>query len=266
MTVWLTLRAAPSVPLDASCVRPDLFRGLDTGEIERLTVRHGREERPLGDFFDVAGEKSDDVVVEGDLQRVKHLGAAMEGGRLVIEGSAGMHVAARMSGGSVRVEGDVDAWAGAEMRGGTLEVRGSAGDSLGGAYAGATRGMTNGVILVHGRVGDRAGERMRRGTIAIRGDAGRYAGGHMVAGTLVLGGNAGLGTGVGMKRGTLIVGGKVELLPTFRLACDYDPPVLPLLLSSLRRRGFSFPFGGKSVRRFCGDFAELGRGEILQCV
>jgi formylmethanofuran dehydrogenase subunit C len=251
--------------LDASAVRPDLFASLAAREISRLVLRHGRENVALGDFFDVAGERSDDVLVVGDLKRVKGLGAGMEGGSLRIEGSPGMHVGARMSDGIVCVEGDVDAWAGAEMRGGLLDVRGRAADSLGGAYAGSVRGMTNGLIIVRGGAGDRAGERMRRGTIAILGDAGRYAGGHMVAGTLVVGGSAGGGAGLGMKRGTIVIGGTVELLPTFRRACQYEPPFLGLLRSSLERRVVSLPWPAKPVPRYCGDFAELGRGEILLC-
>ncbi|HEY6100392.1 MAG TPA: formylmethanofuran dehydrogenase subunit C, partial [Anaeromyxobacter sp.] len=176
MSVRLTLRSAPSVRLDGSSVRPDAFATLDEAKIAGLAVWHGREQARLGDFFDVKGGLSDDVRVSGNLVRISHLGAAMAGGRLVLEGRAGLHAGAGMSAGELRIEGDADDWTGAEMKGGLIDVRGNAGAQLGGAYAGSARGMTGGVILVGGTTGDHAGERMRRGLIAAAGDAGAYAG------------------------------------------------------------------------------------------
>jgi formylmethanofuran dehydrogenase subunit C len=164
------------------------------------------------------------------------------------------------------IEGDADDFTGALMKGGVIDIRGSAGAQLGGAYAGSAPGMTGGVILVRGGAGDHAGERMRRGLIAVGGDAGPYAGARMIAGTLVVCGSLGPGPGLGLKRGTLVAGGALELLPTFRYACAYRPGVLALLFRSLEGRGFAVPerFSSGCFRRYGGDFADVGRGEILQ--
>lgn len=265
----LTLRTAPAVRLDGSCVRPDAFASLEEAAIAKLTVWHGREKARLGDFFDVKGGGSDDLRVVGDLGRITHVGAAMAGGRLVVEGRAGLHAGAGMSGGELRIEGDADDDTAAEMQGGLVDVRGSAGARLGGASAGSGRGMTGGLILVRGGVGDHAGERMRRGVIAVAGDAGDSAGARMIAGTLVVCGRLGAGPGLGLKRGTLVVGGgDLDLLPTFRYACTHRPGFLALLFRSLEARGFALPerFRTGGFRLYRGDFADLGKGEILQWV
>lgn len=265
MSVRLTLRVAPLVRLDASCVRPDAFASLQEAAIAKLSVWHGREEARLGDFFDVKGGTSDDVRVSGDVGRMTHMGAAMAGGRLIVEGRAGLQAGAGMVKGELRIEGDADDGTGASMKGGLIDLRGNAGAQLGGADAGLG-GMTGGVILVRGAALDHAGEGMRRGLIAVAGDAGAYAGARMVAGTLLVCGSLGPGPGLGLKRGTLIAGGALELLPTFRYACAYRPDFLALIFRSLAARGFVVPerFATGSFRRYGGDFADLGRGEILQ--
>ena len=262
----LVLRTAPGVPLDASAVRPDALAGLRNAEVERLPLRHGHELASLGDFFSVEGSGGDEVHVLGDVSRVLGLGSGMRGGELRILGNAGRHTGARMAGGRLRVDGDSGDWTGAEMSGGVLEVRGDAGASLGGAYAGASRGMRGGALLGHGSAGERAGERMRRGTLAVAGGAGAWAGAHMVAGTLLVCGDLGRGPGIGMKRGTLVAGGALQLLPTFRYACTDRPGFLALLFRSLEAMGFHLraPFHAGAFRRYAGDCADLGRGEILQ--
>ncbi len=265
--VVLTPRALPELPLDAGCVRPDAFTALAEGEIARLTVWHGNEARALGDFFDVRGERSDRVRIAGDAARVTHLGAGMARGALDIEGDAGAHVGEAMSGGAVRVGGSAGDRAGVAMSGGVLEIRQSAGCYLGGAHAGAAKGMTGGTILVRGAAGDFVGERMRRGFIGVEGDVGDCAGLGMIAGTIVALGGAGRRAGLGMKRGTLVVHGSVRLLPTFRYACTYVPAFLALYLArmaprfGLRRTEAPPPLG--SYHRYTGDYAELGKGEVL---
>ncbi|MBX6363787.1 MAG: formylmethanofuran dehydrogenase subunit C [Gemmatimonadetes bacterium] len=263
--VVLRLRAAPAVPLEAPCIRPDHFAALSEAEIARLPVWHGSEARALGDFFDVRGGHADDVRVKGELSRVKHLGAEMAGGRLVIEGDAGPHAGAGMAGGTLRIEGDAAAWAGAEMRGGVLEVRGRVRAYAGGAYAGSRWGMAGGLLLVHGDAGDFLGVRMRRGTIAVAGCAGECAGAEMIAGSILVFGDVGRRPGFGLKRGSIVVHGAVEPPPTYRYACTYRPPHLALYLRELARRGLPIEerFLGGAYRRYNGDFAELPRGEIL---
>jgi formylmethanofuran dehydrogenase subunit C len=66
MTLTLTLREQPVVPLEADVLRPDRLGGASRKEIEALPVLHGNERTRLGEFFAVSGA-GDDVRVEGDL-------------------------------------------------------------------------------------------------------------------------------------------------------------------------------------------------------
>src|SRR5918912_26401 len=122
VTLTLTLRQEPVVPLEAEVLCPDRLAGARREEIEALPVWHGNERTRVGEFFTVAGD-------------------------------VGMHAGAGMRGGELHVEGDAGEWAGAGMRGGTLVVRGSAGRQLGGAYAGERAGMRGGEIVVGGDAG-----------------------------------------------------------------------------------------------------------------
>src|SRR5919198_162216 len=171
MTLTLTLREEPIVPLEAEVLWPDRLAGSGGEEIEALPVWHGNERTRVGEFFAVSGA-GDDVRLEGDLSRVKHVGAGMAAGRLTVAGDVGMHAGASMRGGELHVEGDAGDWAGAGMRGGTLVVRGSAGHRLGGVYPGERAGMRGGEIVVHGDAGAQAGAGLRRGLIAVAGGGG----------------------------------------------------------------------------------------------
>ena len=97
MTLTLTLREQPDVPLEAEVLCPDRLAGAGRGEIEALHVRHGKERVRLGEFFAVSGA-GDDVRLEGDLRRVEHIGAGMTAGRLTVAGDVGMHAGAGMRG------------------------------------------------------------------------------------------------------------------------------------------------------------------------
>ena len=265
MPLTLTLRETPTVPLETEGLSPDRLADLRRGEIEALTVWHGNRRARLADFFTVSGDGDDELRVEGDLRRVKFLGAGMSAGRLVLAGDAGMHTGADMRAGELVVEGDVGDFAGTGMRGGRLVVRGSAGHQLGGAYPGERAGMRGGEILVHGDAGDQVGAALRRGLIAVAGRMGDAAGMRMLAGTIVGLGGAGAQLGAAMRRGTIAAMSQVTLLPTFALACSYRPPFLRLYLRHLHALGL--PVTDEQIEgryaRWCGDGLELRRGEIL---
>ena len=203
MTLTLTLREQPVVPLEAEVLAPDRLAGASRAEIEALPVWHGNERARVGDFFAVSGA-GDDVRLEGDLRRVQYVGAGMTAGRLTVAGDVGMHAGAGMRGGELHVEGDAGDWAGAGMRGGTLVVRGSAGRRLGGVRSGERAGMRGGEIVVHGDAGEQAGAGLRRGLIAVAGRAGEAAGLRMLAGTIVALGGLGPRAGAGMRRGSIV--------------------------------------------------------------
>ena len=265
MPLTLTLREPPTVPLETEGLSPDRLAGLRRGEIEALTVWHGNRRAQLADFFVVSGNGDEHLLVEGDLRRVKFLGAGMTDGRLTVAGNAGMHAGADMRGGELVVEGDAGDFAGVNMRGGRLIVRGSTGHHLGGAYPGERTGMRGGEILVHGDAGDQVGAGLRRGLIAVAGRLGGAAGLRMLAGTIVARGGLGAPTGAAMRRGTIVAMSQVTLLPTFAFACSYRPPFLRLYLRHLRALGL--PLTDEQIEgryaRWSGDGLELRRGEIL---
>jgi formylmethanofuran dehydrogenase subunit C len=125
--------------------------------------------------------------------------------------------------------------------------------------------MSGGLGLVHGSAGAHAGVRLRRGLVAVAGVLGPWAGAHMVAGTLIALGPVGDGAGVGLKRGTIVAADALSLLPTFRYACRYRPGFLELTLRELAAHGFDASrLARGSFERYNGDFADLGKGEILK--
>jgi formylmethanofuran dehydrogenase subunit C len=266
VALTLTLREPPAVPLEAELLTPDRLAELGRGEVEALPVWHGNRRERVGDFFAVSGDGGgEEVRVEGDLRRVKLLGAGMSGGRLVVAGDSGMHTGAGMTGGELVVEGDVGDFAGVDMRGGRLVVRGAAGDHLGAGSPGERAGMRGGEIVVHGDAGAQAGAGLRRGLIAVAGRLGEGAGLRMLAGTIVALGPLGPRAGAAMRRGTIVAMSPAALLPTFALACTYRPSFLRLYLRRLRALGLPVTDAHLDGRyaRWAGDGLELRRGEIL---
>ncbi len=265
MPLTLTLHTQPAVPLEADCLAPDRLAGRSTAEVAALPVLHGNRPAAVGDFFKVEGTANGELRLEGDLARVKMIGAGMRAGRLSVAGSAGMHLGAEMSGGEIVVEGDSGDWAGAEMQGGRLTIRGSAGHLLGAAYRGSSKGMTGGEIVVHGNAGAEVGNAMRRGLIAVGGSSGDFTGVNMLAGSIIVLGEMGWRAGAGMKRGTVVSLRPARILPTFYLDCVYRPTFLRLYLRHLRALGL--PVEEQHItgayRRWSGDMVELGRGELL---
>lgn len=267
MSITLTLQTNPAVPLEAETITPDRLTGLSETEIAALPVQYGNQKAALGDFFrvSVSDSSSDEVRVEGDLCRVKLLGAGMTKGRLVIEGDAGMHVGAGMAGGQIVVEGNASDWVGAEMSGGRLEIKGNAGHLVGSGYRGSTVGMKGGEIIVHGSAGNEVGSAMRRGLIAIAGDSGDFTGVNMLAGTVIVLGQMGWRSGASMQRGSIISMHDAPILPTFTYACAYRPTFLSMYLRYLQNLGLPITQAHLNgyYRRWSGDSVELNRGEIL---
>lgn len=270
--ITLTLKEPLTIPVEADAICPDLFAEKSRREIEALSLYHGNRQRRLGDLFEVQGERADKIRIRGDLSWVKKIGYGMTGGRIVVEGDAGMHLGATMRGGEIIVKGNASDWLGAEMRGGLIRVKGNAGNFAGAAYHGSKHGINRGTIIIEGNAGNEVGERMRRGLIVILGDASDFLGANMIAGTVIVFGRVGNGPGAGIRRGTIVLfGGEqsntspLQLLPTFHYDCTYNPAFLRVYLRALRRHGIEIKeeYITGRYRRYNGDIAELGRGEIL---
>lgn len=263
--ITLTLTRLPTVPLEAESISPDVMASLSHDAIRALPVLLGKRPRRLDDFFAVEGAASDELLIRGDLGRVKWIGRGMTRGRIAIEGNVGMHLGASMRGGTIEVRGNVSDWLGAEMSGGLIRIRGNAGGQVGAAYRGSPRGMNQGTILIEGSAGIELGMRMRRGVIAVAGPVRDFAGLQMKGGTIFLLGGAEIRTGAWMSRGTIVSLKPLHLLPTFTYACSYQPTFLRLYARHLRTLGFSIPdgMGDEAYKRFTGDTSGLGKGEIL---
>ena len=145
--------------IEAKMMTPDFCAGKDAAEIAAMPVYMDGQVLPLGTFFTVSGRggatpKETKLVINGDLRNIRYIGERMSAGEIVINGNASMYTGARMEGGSIVVNGNIDSFAAIDMKGGHLVVNGNAQDYLGAAYRGDLRGMSGGVITVHGTVGN----------------------------------------------------------------------------------------------------------------
>lgn len=261
------LKVAPKVPVEAECISPDLFSGKSSEQVKNLEVLVGNKRKRFGDVFEVSEgpEGGEEITLEGDLSRVKHVGATMSFGKIVVKGNIGMHLGRQMKGGEIIVHGNAGDWVGAEMRGGTIRISGNAGNLIGGAYRGSKLGMNRGMIVIEGNAGHEVGELMKRGIIAVVGDIASFAGAHMKGGSILCFGKTGARAGAEMDRGTIIAFNPLELLPTFKYDSTYNPTFLRIFLRELRKHGLPIKEAHITGRydRYSGDLAGLGKGEIL---
>jgi formylmethanofuran dehydrogenase subunit C len=242
------LRAPLAAPADCAEVLAGAWSAVSAADLARRPVAVvGRGAVPLGELCDLSGAPDGSLRLVGDWSRAARLGAGLTEGAVVVEGDVGDEV-------------------GVGMAGGSIEVRGNAGDRAGAAAPEARRGMTGGELVVHGTVGREAGALMRRGLLVAGGAVGDHAGVGMIAGTIIAFGAFGAAAGLWSKRGSLVALGDVAIPTTYRYACTYQPVHLRLLLSRLKAR-YGMPAEGRHLtgfyRRYSGDLAELGKGEIL---
>ncbi|MHA1931251.1 MAG: formylmethanofuran dehydrogenase subunit C [Promethearchaeota archaeon] len=225
--IKLKLKVEPTFPLEAEAISPDKFAGKTETEIKNLIVYHGNEEKTIGNFFDVKGKGGDVndilITIDGNLSKVKRIGEKMTGGEIVVNSDVGMHVGNNMTGGRILVHGNADDWAGAMLNGGELEITGDAGHYVGAAYRGFWKGMQNGTIKVHGKIGDEAltwvsGSKPGKRFPTLKcGAAGSFLGIHSHGGTIVVEGDCDRCIGADQVRGTIVVKGKISrILPSYK--------------------------------------------------
>jgi formylmethanofuran dehydrogenase subunit C len=263
--VRFTLRAQPEQRLDLSPLTPDRLAGLDVKAVELLTLNTTRSPLCVADVFRVRAGNADRVAIEVGSERFDYLGHGMTRGELVVEGDAGFAAGRALAGGRLQIRGNAGPWAASGMRGGKIEIAGDAGDRLGGPLAGERTGMSGGVVVVGGNAGARAGDRLRRGLIVIEGAAGSSPASRMIAGTVVVCGAAGALPGYLMRRGTLVLGQSPDPLPPTFVPVGGDGLVFLRLLArtllTISPRAARLLRG--PIRRFAGDMAVLGKGEML---
>lgn len=262
----LILRTAPDQRCDLSPLLPSRLAGLDRAAIERIAIGTTRVALHVGDLFRVRTGDAADLAIEGGSDRFDDVGAEMTEGSLLLDGTAGQRAGRRMAGGRLEIRGSAGPFAASGMRGGALEIGGDAGDLLGAPLAGERTGMEGGVVAVRGNAGARAGDRLRRGLIVVEGRAGDAPGSRMIAGTLVACGGAGALPGYLMRRGTLLLAARGPALPpTFLESGTIEGSVFQRLLvrALLPVSPLASRLAARGSRRFLGDAATLGKGEVL---
>lgn len=259
------LTAQPESPLDLSPLTPQALAGLTLAQIEKIPLSTGASAARAGDIFRVTGTPSGNIWFEGGSRYFDNAGAGLTAGTISIEGDAGSNAGRGMKGGRLEIEASAGHYLASGMSGGVIVVCGSAGDFVGGVGTGKRFGMTGGSVVIEGSTGARTGDKMRRGLILVRGKTGGAAGSRMVGGTIVAEGGFGSHAGQLMRRGTLI-GPSVEQMSTTFADCG----VHELVILAIMARAWNHdlgplapkPFPAK-VRRYAGDLATIGKGEIL---
>jgi formylmethanofuran dehydrogenase subunit C len=264
--VTLDLKTDSTLPVEADAISPDLFAGLTNREIRALPLFYGRRRLTLEDLFHVKGEKSERIIINGNVDHYKRIGQAMTCGEILINGNAGMHTGAYMAGGNIFIKGNAKDWLGAHMKGGFIRLSGNAGNYTGAGYVGEKRGANHGTILIEGSAGNETGARMRRGLIVVMGDTGDFTGANLIAGTIMVLGRLGGMPGPGNKRGSIIALGEVSrLLPTYSYQCLFVPFFLSLYQGLFKEWGLDLAAEKLNgyFQRFAGDINTVGKGEIL---
>ncbi len=263
----LTLRSRPAQRVDLAPLTAAPLAGQTAGAIAALALPSGNRTLTLGDLFEVTGVPGPEIEIRNSCDQLDRIGAGLRDGRLVVQGDVGAYLGARLAGGTIVVRGNTGGWTGSGMTAGLIQITGNTSEFLGGAVPGDHQGMKGGTVVVAGNTGARAGDRMRRGTLLIEGNAGDYVASRLVAGTIAVGGTVGRSPGLAMRRGTLLLRqSPAELLPTFNDCGRYPLNYLTLLARSWRdlpSRFAGHSDGGITVRRYLGDLANGGRGEIL---
>lgn len=260
----LTLKERPPERLDLSPLLPHLLAGKTAAEIARIGVQTTRRPLTVGDVFRVRMGDPRRIHIEGGCDRLDWIGHGMTEGEIAVDGDAGSQAGRLMTGGRLTITGSAGPWTASGMRGGEIEIGGAAGDRLGGPLPGEMAGMRGGVVIVRGDAGERIGDRLRRGTIVVEGRAGAWAGSRMIAGTIVVAGATGALPGYLMRRGTIVLGSAATLSPTF-IDCGKQELVALRLLATFvaRYSARASKVLQRSLRRFAGDMAVLGKGEIF---
>jgi formylmethanofuran dehydrogenase subunit C len=243
------------VPVQVSCITPEAFQGKTIEEIADMPVTEGKTILKLGDLFKVEQSPAEtpNIVINGDVGKVKRIGQGMKTGEIVINGDVGMHTGEKMAGGKITINGNAGGWTGSQMRKGIIEIHGDANDYLASPYRGSDTGMKGGLITVDGKVGSDSACYMKGGIIKIKGSAGRFLGYHMSEGTIYVEKDCASRLAPCMTGGKIVVSGVLEeVMPTFTV--DSVKPKVKIDDTQSAQGPFYL---------FLGDLAQNGRGKLF---
>jgi formylmethanofuran dehydrogenase subunit C len=259
-----TLKTSTQQRVDCSPLIPDNLAGKSAADIAAIEMQCGNRKLRVDSLFDIAGDNAADIVIHNSSGKLDYIGSHMKSGRITVHGGAGSWLGFQMKKGEIVLNGNADAYAAAELAGGTIRINGNAGDFLASALPGNRKGMKGGLVIVTGNAGDRVGDQMRRGIILIEGSVGDYCASRMLAGTIGVMGTVGDYIGFGMRRGTLLLFSTPKLHSTIQDCGSHTLPFLGLMFKSFRGLPSKFADIDKNrVRRYAGDLANDGKGEIL---
>lgn len=261
-----TLKRKTDQRVDLSPLVCQKLQGLEPSQIAAIELQYGKSKIRTDELFAISGSDAQNIVIAGSFNKLDFIGKELDGGSITVSGDAGAYLGINMKSGTIKVTGSTGIYAACEMKNGLLQIDGDAGDFLGGALPGNKQGMKGGTVLVKGNVGARAGDHMRRGQILIEGNAGDYCGSRMLAGTIAVMGGTGRYLGYAMRRGTLLLWNQPQLSATFNDCGSHTLAFLPILFASfksLNSRYADSSIAFNRVRRYGGDMAETGRGEVL---
>ncbi|HQR50979.1 MAG TPA: formylmethanofuran dehydrogenase subunit C [Methylophilaceae bacterium] len=260
----LTLKTQPQQRVDCSPLTPDNLAGKTVAEIAAIELQCGKHKLRADAVFDITGTDAANIVIRNSSSKLDYIGHGIKSGRITIHGSAGSYLGFQMKKGEIVLHGNADAYAASGMAGGTLHIHGNVGDFLAAAIPGDRKGMKGGLVIITGNAGDRVGDQMRRGIVLIEGNAGAYCASRMLAGTIGVMGSVGDYVGFGMRRGTLLLFSTPKLHSTIQDCGSHTLPFINLMFKSFRGLPSQFArLDQNRVRRYAGDIANDGKGEIL---
>lgn len=259
-----TLKAPPAQRVDLSPLTPDNLAGKSATEIAAIELQSGNRKFRVDNLFDISGNDAADIVIRNGSGKLDYIGSGMKSGRITVHGGAGSWLGFQMKKGEIVLNGDADAYVAGELAGGSIRINGNVGDFLASALPGNRKGMKGGLVIVTGNAGDRVGDQMRRGIVLIEGNVGAYCASRMLAGTIGVMGSVGDYVGFGMRRGTLLLFSTPKLHATIQDCGSHTLPFLSLMFKSFKAFPSKFATIDRNrVRRYAGDLASDGKGEIL---
>lgn len=259
-----TLKAAPQQRVDCSPLTPDFLAGKSPAEIAAIELQCGNQKLRTDALFDIAGDDTANIEIKNSAAKLDFIGSKLQSGQITMHGNAGSYLGFQMKKGEITVHGNVDAFAASGMAGGRIKINGNVGDFLAAAIPGDRKGMKGGLVMVTGHAGDRVGDQMRRGIVLIEGNVGAYCASRMLAGTIGVLGTVGDYVGFGMRRGTLLLFSTPGMHSTLQDCGSHTLPFLSLMFKSFQGLPSKFASLNKNrVRRYAGDIANDGKGEIL---
>lgn len=236
--------------------------------IQNIKILLNNREKKLHEFFYIyinENKSSEfELILEGLNSNCNFVGWKWKNGVLRVKSNIGIFLGGKMLNGKIIVYGSVENNCGSGMYNGTIIIKSNAKNFVCSNLPGERSGMSGGVVIIRGNVGDYLGFRMKKGMIFVNGITGKFCGNNMIAGTIIAKKGVGDYVGIGMKRGTIIT--NTNLPVTFGFVESGGETVNYLhLLNKFFEKKFDIKIFNKisHIKKYMGDSKENGLGEIF---